>query len=242
MAMILLIDDDTLTVDSLQPLLTREGHRLLVDRPSVDTLRHLVLAQPDLVILGIDGGEHGWGYMRQVVALAAHPVLLLLGSGNDLDRAQGLELGAADCLLKPFLVLELIARVRALLRRDISDGARPSHDAFVDGDLAVDLARCEVRREGRLVWLSATEYRLLVCFIQHIDELLTADHLAAMVWGTGRAGASAQVKLYVYHLRQKLEPDPSHPRRLLTRRGQGYLFQRLAGLPFGFSGEPSAGR
>jgi DNA-binding response OmpR family regulator len=231
MANIFLVDNDALTTDSLQPVLTREGHRLTVYRPCIDTLRRLVLEQPDLVILGVDAEDHGWEFCRQLLSFATHPVLLLLASGNELDRVHGLELGAADCLLKPFLILELIARVRALLRREAIEGPRAPQSSFVDGNLAVNLGRREVRLNGNFVPLSATEYRLLACFIQHVDEVLPVERLLTLVWGGERSGGEDHVKLYVHHLRRKLEADPAHPVRLLTRRGQGYLFQRLEGQP-----------
>jgi two-component system response regulator VicR len=229
MASIFLVDSDPQTIDSLQPVLAREGHRLDCAHPNIDALRRVVVAQPDLVILGMDGEERDWEFCRQLLVFAGQPVLLLLASGKELDRVQGLELGADDCLLKPFFMLELVARVRALLRRESLDGNRRPQSLFVDGDLTVNLLRHEVSRGGHDVPLSATEYRLLACFIYHIDELLSSERLLALVWGKGRVDESNLVKLYIHHLRQKIEPDPAHPGRIVTHRGEGYVFRRLVG-------------
>ena len=229
MADIFLVDSDTHTIDSLKPVLAREGYRLDCAHPNIDALRHMVIAQPDLVILGVDSDERDWEFCRKLLIFAGQPVLLLLASGNELDRVQGLELGAADCLLKPFFILELVARVRALLRRDSLNGTRLPQSSFVDGDLAVNLVRHEVSRSGRDVTLSATEYRLLACFIHHVDEILSSEQLLTLVWGEGRAAAVSLVKLYIHHLRQKIETDPAHPTRIITHRGEGYVFRRLEG-------------
>ena len=123
---------------------------------------------------------------------------------------------------------ELVARVRALLRRDTAHGPRLLQSLFVDGDLTVDLMRREVRLDGHSVRLTATEFRMLGCFVQHVGEVLSPKRLITHVRGGQQAISRGNVKLYVCHLRQKLESDPAHPRRILTRRGDGYIFTRLS--------------
>jgi len=225
---VFLIDDDAATAEALQPVLTREGYRLECVRPGLDAIRRMLFAEPDLVILSINSHDPDWEFCHQILVFHDKPLLLLLSSGDELDRVQGLELGADDCMLKPFLMIELVARVRALLRRDTAHRPLLSRSLFVDGDLMVDLMRREVRLVGHSVQLTATEFRMLACFVQHVGEVLSPERLITHVWGGQQAISRGNVKLYVWHLRQKLESDPAHPGRILTRRGDGYIFTRLA--------------
>ena len=225
---VFLIEDDAATVEAVRPVLTREGYRLECVHPGLDAIRRLLLAEPDLVILSINSRDPDWEFCHQVLVFHDRPLLLLLSGGDELDRVQGLELGADDCMLKPFLMIELLARVRALLRRDTTHRPRLSHTLFVDGDLTVDLMRREVRLDGHAVDLTATEFRMLACFVQHAGEMLSSERLITYVWGAQQAASLGSVKLYVCRLRQKLEADPARPRRILTRRGGGYIFTRLA--------------
>ena len=225
-AKIFVVDTDVATVRDIRPVLAREGYQVEYAQPGRDALRRILLEHPDLVILGMGQTDEGWQFCRQLVNLVDQPLLLLLASGDEQARVKGLDLGADDCMVKPVPLLELVARVRALLRRKIpSTGWR--QDLFLDEELAVDLGRQEVRFDDQLVALTPTEFRLLACFIQRAGQVLSRDLLLAEVWGPRHQQAEGLVKQHVHHLRKKIERDPSRPRHIVTERGMGYRFQVL---------------
>jgi DNA-binding response OmpR family regulator len=228
-ASILVIDDDPLTVTSLQSILRQEGYRVDGSPLGQPALHKLLRDEPNLVILGINRPDPGWPFCRQLLKLHHGPLFLLLASNRETDRVRGLQMGAADCLSKAtYGNVELVARVHALLRRDPNRGAAARPDLFVDGNLQIDLARKQVRLDDQLVSLTPTEFRLLACFLEHVDAILSPRQLADRLWGRDQARPRAAIRPHIHYLRQKLEPDPDHPRRIVTCRGKGYLFQRLA--------------
>lgn len=228
-ARILLIDKDTVTIERVRPALEREGYRVSEARPGLDAIRMTLSGDLGLVILGMEVDEEDWNFCHRLLTFLDIPLLLLLGSDDDLDRVRALDLGADDCMFKPALLVELIARVRALLRRNSGAIPRKHTSFFVDDNLAIDLTRREVRLDGEPVAMTPTEFRLLACFVRHVGEVLSHDRLATQVWGPSQARGRDTIKQYVHHLRQKLEPDPSQPRRLVTRWGEGYMFQPVTG-------------
>jgi DNA-binding response OmpR family regulator len=227
-ASILFIDDDTAIAKELQPAFLAEGYQLHHALPGLDAIRRMLVDQPDLVILSVDSQEKNWQFCRRLLTFLDGPLLLLLSTVNELDRVKGLELGADDCMTKPVLTEEVIARARALLRRIDSRASRSERSYFVDEDLVIDLTRREVWRNGQPVALTPTEFRLLYCFTMHVGELIPHERLVIHVWGPNWPGARDTIKIYVHQLRRKLEPDPDHPRRIVTRRGEGYMFRTLA--------------
>jgi DNA-binding response OmpR family regulator len=187
----------------------------------------MLAERPDLVILDLCAEESDWRFCRRLLTFLDCPLLLLLSTTNTMDRIIGLELGADDCMVKPVLTEEVVARVRALLRRSRSPIARSRRSYFVDGDLVVDLTRAEATLSGRPVPLTPTEFRLLSCMVRNVGEVLSHKQMAQELWGEEHDGARSAIKQYVYQLRQKLECTPSHPIRILTRRGRGYLFSSV---------------
>ena len=227
-ASILLIDNDTATIQKVQPALRQDGYEVACAQPGTDAIRMVLVDQPDLVILGINSQQEDWEFCQRLMTFLNHPLLLLLSTKSQMDRIKGFELGADDCMIKPVVIVELAARARALLRWSASQSSRQPHSLFVDGDLTVDVVRREVQRNNQPVALTPTEFRILVCFIKHVEEALSHEEIVAEVWGPNRDGGRDILKLYVHNLRQKIEPDPSHPKRILTRRGEGYVLKRLA--------------
>lgn len=225
---ILIIDDDIGTLEEVQWALTRDGYQVSVAQAGVDAVRKMLVNEPDLVILGVDTQERDWRFFRHILTFKIQPLLLLLSTEDMMDQVKGLELGADDCMTKPFVLVELMARTRALLRRSANSTSRQQRSLFVDGDLIIDLTRREVRLDDQPIRLTPTEFRILSCLISQVGEVLTHKRIIMQVWGPNYEGEHGILKPHIHSLRRKLEPDPSQPQRILTRRGEGYLFRRLA--------------
>jgi two-component system KDP operon response regulator KdpE len=181
---------------------------------------------PDVVLLDIAmPGMDGFEVLRQLRAFSDVPVIMLTARDDVLDKVKGLELGADDYVTKPFDHLELLARVRAVLRR--IDMPRPASKtpSFQSGDLTMDFAAREVRLAGERVPLTATEYKLLYHLVRNAGHVLPHATLLARVWGREYVDEIDYLRVYIRRLRRKLEQDPEHPRSILTERGVGYRFQ-----------------
>lgn len=228
MAYILLIDDDLEAIQGIQPVLAHEGYQVDHALPGPLALRTALLEEPDLVILGIRPHDREWQFFRRLVSVLDSPLFLLLSSADKLDRVKALDLGADDCMVKPVLLIELVARVHALLRRDGSGLSWRKRNYFVDGDLVVDLTKRSIRFNNEPVALTAIEFRVLSCLLHSVDMVVPHERLVTQVWGPGYTGSHDFVKQHIFQLRRKLEADPSHPQRIVTRRGEGYMLRRLA--------------
>jgi two-component system KDP operon response regulator KdpE len=181
---------------------------------------------PDVVLLDIAmPGMDGFETLREIRTFSDVPVIMLTAKDDVLDKVKGLELGADDYVTKPFDHLELLARVKALLRR--LDMPQPTSRApsFHSGDLAVDFAAREVRLRGEVVPLTATEYKLLYHLIRNAGHVLRHETLLAKVWGREYVDEVDYLRVYIRRLRRKLEEDPEQPRHILTERGLGYRFR-----------------
>jgi len=181
---------------------------------------------PDVVLLDIAmPGMDGFETLRRIREFSDVPVIMLTARDDVLDKVKGLELGADDYVTKPFDHLELLARVKALLRR--LDMPQPTSRApsFRSGDLEVDFAAQEVRLRGEPVPLTATEYKLLYHLVRNAGRVLRHETLLAKVWGREYVDEVDYLRVYVRRLRRKLEEDPERPRHILTERGLGYRFR-----------------
>ena len=225
---ITLIDRDRPAVHEVQSTLAQAGYHVEHALPGRNAMRQVVLDEPDLVILAIEADEAGWQFFRRVLSFLEVPLLLLLAGAGCLDRATALSQGAAACLLNPVSMVELQAHVQALPRQSLSPADRRAKNYFWDGDLVVDLTRWEVKIDDEPVALTPTEFLLLACLIKHAGRVVSHDQLLLEAWGSDYDTYRESLKQYIHHLRRKLEPDPAHPRRILTRWGRGYLFQRIA--------------
>ena len=225
---ILVVDDDAKITSFLRRGLALEGFDVTVANSGAEGL-HIVSEQPpDLLILdimmpGIDGIE----VCRRVRAAGDDvPILMLTAKDTVADRVKGLDTGADDYLVKPFALEELIARVRALLRRSARAGKEEAVRPVVltYGDLSLDTGSREARRGDRAIELTAKEYELLLLFLAHPRQVLTRDMLMEKVWGFDYSGESNVLEVYIGYLRQKLEAG-GEPRIIQTVRGVGYVLK-----------------
>lgn len=179
------------------------------------------VCRPDLVILdlGLPDGD-GVDFVREFRTWSAAPILVLSARSTEDDKINVLDAGADDYLTKPFAVGELLARVRALLRR--GRGGELESATFAFGEVTVDFAHREVSRGGSAVKLTPIEYRLLGVLIANVGKVMTHRQLLREVWGPAYSGSSHYLRVYVGHLRHKLEHDPAQPRHVLTETGVGY--------------------
>jgi two-component system, OmpR family, KDP operon response regulator KdpE len=181
---------------------------------------------PDVVLLDIAmPGMNGFEVLREIRAFSDVPVIMLTAKDDVLDKVKGLELGADDYVTKPFDHLELLARVKAPLRRPDMPQPTSRAPSFHSGDLTVDFAAQEVRLRGEVVPLTATEYKLLYHLIRNAGHVLRHETLLAKVWGREYVDEVDYLRVYIRRLRRKLEDDPEQPRHILTERGLGYRFR-----------------
>jgi DNA-binding response OmpR family regulator len=187
--------------------------------------------RPDLVVLDVSmPPPDGFEVCRRIREISQVPILMLTVHDGTLDKVRALDLGADDYLTKPFDHLELLARLRALLRRASSSPVTPGSDTDTE-DLSLDHATREVRVRGEVVRLTSTEYRLLEELVRHAGTVLPHRHLMEQVWGPGYVGDAHYLKVFVRRLRRKLGDNPEHPRYIQTEWGIGYRFFPSLPLP-----------
>ena len=222
---VVVVEDEKLIRRFVRTSLEEEGCRVFEAATSAQGLLESGRQKPDLVVLdlGLPDGN-GIDFIRDMRAWSDAPILVLSARAHEKDKIQALDVGADDYLTKPFGVGELRARARALLRRKIrgGEGATP---LVVFGNVQVDLSRRVVTRGGETVHLTPIEYRLLGVLLANTGKVMTQRHLLREVWGPSSVESNHYLRVYVGHLRQKLEDDPTQPTYLLTETGVGYRFQ-----------------
>jgi len=227
---ILIVEDDAALMLGLTSAIGDEGYEPHAARTGPEGLRLAQELKPDLILLDIMlPGMSGFEICKRVRDdRIPSKILILTARDEEDDKIFGLELGADDYMTKPFSLRELLARVRAMLRREEAVPAPTPGDAaerFAFGDVVVDFKRREVRRAGRLQELTNREFRLLEYLIRHPGEVLTRERLLEENWGYEVHPTTRTVDNHVLRLRKHIEPDPEHPRYLKTVRGGGYLFE-----------------
>ena len=220
---ILIVDDEPEIVRGLEDNLRFEGYQTLSATNGEDGLRLAASEAPDLVLLDIMMPRlSGWDVCRELRRKGIDvPVIMLTARGEEADRVRGLELGADDYLAKPFSLRELLARVRAVLRRP---GPRRKFEEFAFGDARVRLAERQAFRGGVEVALTRKEFDLLVYLVEHRGEVITRNRLLDEVWGYERFPTTRTVDTHILRLRRKFEVDPDRPAFIQTVHGQGYRF------------------
>ena len=221
---ILIVEDEPAMVAGLRDNFEYEGYEVISAGDGVTGLERALKDSPDLVVLDVMMPRmSGLDVCKQLKAQRpAVPIIMLTARGQEIDKVVGLELGADDYVTKPFSVRELMARVKAVLRR--SSSTMPAQEIYRFSDVEVNVRSNEVRRNGALVDLSSKEFALLAYFIAHPVETLSRDRLLDAVWGYENYPSTRTVDTHIVHLRQKLEPNPEEPRFILTVHGSGYKF------------------
>ncbi len=228
---LLIVDDDADIVESVRLGLGLQWRDVeVISAATGDEALTLIEEQrPDLVLLDVGlPGRNGYDVLRELRTFSEVPVVMLTARGETLDKVRGLELGADDYVTKPFDHLELLARVRAVLRRLDLNAPTARVPSFRSGPLEVDYAAGEARLGGQRLELTPTEFRLLYHLVRNAGWTLTHETLLARVWGREYTDELEYLRVYVRRLRDKLGDDPERPRFIRTERGRGY---RFVGVP-----------
>ena len=219
---ILVVDDEPAIVEIVRDYLTDVGYRVSTARSGDDALRQIRSILPDLIVLDLGlPGLDGLDVARVVRQSSRVPIIMLTARGDEADRVVGLELGADDYLIKPFSPRELLARVRAVLRRSATEPESPERPLVI-GEMIVDPERRSVNVGGRVIELTATEFDLLVRMARAPGRVFTRVQLLETVHGVAVDAGGRAIDAHIKNLRRKIEQDPHRPQRLLTVHGVGY--------------------
>lgn len=223
--LILVVDDEERMIGFIRMNLEIEGYRVIQARNGLEALEKTRDELPDLIILDVMMPEmDGFETLKLLREISNAPVIMLTVKADEEDKVRGLELGADDYVTKPFSPRELASRVKAVLRRAEMGAPGDKSLIKVDDYLQIDFARRCVIAGGREVKLRPTEYRLLYHLVNNAGWVMSHDMLLSKVWGYEYRDEAHYLRLYINYLRQKIEPDPAHPRYILTERGLGYRF------------------
>jgi two-component system alkaline phosphatase synthesis response regulator PhoP len=224
MAKILIVEDEPNMVSGLRDNFEFEGYDVITAPDGVVGLERALSDSPDLVVLDVMMPRmSGLDVCKQLKAKRPSiPIIMLTARGQEVDKVVGLELGADDYVTKPFSIRELLARVKAVLRR--ARTLPKEQDSYAFGDVQVNLRSCQVSKLGKQLEVSSKEFELLKYFLCHVGETLSRDRLLEDVWGYEHFPTTRTVDAHIVRLRQKLEPKPEEPRFILTVHGTGYKF------------------
>jgi DNA-binding response OmpR family regulator len=230
---VLVVEDEPTLVETLAYNLTRQGYEVFTATDGPGGLEMARKERPDVIVLDIMlPGLDGFEVCRILRREMSVPILMLTARTDDVDKVVGLEVGADDYLTKPFSMRELLARVKALLRRvrlireEVSaEMGNAEAERLEFGDLVIDLTRHEVRRKGEILRLTPKEFDLLAFLARNRRAVLSRDLILERVWGWDYVGGTRTVDVHVRWLREKIEPDPANPVRIITVRGIGYRFE-----------------
>ncbi len=225
---ILLVDDEPLYLRLLKVNLESEGYEIITARNGEEALEIVSQSIPNLIIMDVMMPKmDGISACNRIRQFSNVPIILLTALGEEQDRVNGLNIGADDYVVKPFSATELVARVKAVLRR--TQGQKDSNEStiFTHGNLRIDIAKAEVWKDDHQIYLSATEYKLLIHFAHQLGKVLTAEDLLSATWGSSYKEEKEILWVSIARLRQKLEDDPHTPVHIVTRTGLGYQMPLL---------------
>lgn len=221
---VLIIEDEALIADSVSYALRKEGFDVMIAADGAQGLAMARERDPDLIILDIMLPLlSGLDVCRAVRGESSVPIIMLTAKSEEVDRVVGLELGADDYVIKPFSMRELIARVKAVLRRSKMAFEGGRQDVITVGDLVVDGERRMVRVGNKVLHLPLKEFELLRLLAKNKDRVLTREFLLDSIWAEDAYGNTRTLDVHIRWLREKIEEDPSSPRRIVTVRGVGYM-------------------
>jgi len=220
---ILVVDDEPKLVRLVREVLTATGYSVMSTGSGENAVEMAALEKPDLIVLDVvlSGTLDGYEVARRVREFSDVPIIMLTAKARESDLLHGFDSGADDYLTKPFSSKELLARVRAVLKR--SRRELEGETDIVCGELRVDLARRQVTVSGKPVQLTPTEYNLLQQLAQHRNQVMLHEQLLTAVWGPEYRDDVDYLRAYVRYLRQKLETDPANPKLIITSQGVGYM-------------------
>ena len=242
MTSVLVVDDEPSFTEALSVGLRREGFEVRTAADGRAALAEISESEPDLVLLDVMlPGMSGLDVCREIRKQSRVPLIMVTARAEEIDAVVGLEVGADDYVAKPYRMRELVARMRAVLRR-ASDQSLPSLSSrppsqpsdplpqpqLIEGDVVLDIDRHELRVRGELVSLALREFELLAYLLSHAGRVVTRDSLMQNVWGYDYVGDTKTIDVHVKRLRAKIEDDPSSPKRITTIRGLGYRYERAS--------------
>ena len=227
---ILIVDDEPRYLRLLEANLRSDGYDVVSAADGLQAVEMFSADPVDLILMDVMMPNlDGFAACQRIRQFSNVPIIILTAKGEEQDRVRGLDMGADDYLVKPFSATELLARVRAVLRRSqVSKDVNQSR-FFVHDNLRIDFARAEVWRGNQLVFLSATEYRLLLQFTHNVGIVMSAEDLLSSVWGAEYRSDKEILWVSIARLRQKLEEDAHAPKHIVTRSGLGYLMPPIEG-------------
>ncbi|MDM8519220.1 response regulator transcription factor [Anaerolineales bacterium HSG6] len=222
---ILLVEDDILIVDSLMYSLQKEHFQVITTGDGLEAITLAEQKQPDLILLDIMLPTlDGWEVCRQIRQTSVVPIIMLTAKGDEFDRVLGLEIGADDYLPKPFSFRELLARIRAIFRRQEFDRQRQAHKIISVGNIRLDETAHQLYNGDAPLTVTQKEYDLLRTLMSRSGEVITRNELFDIIWGTDWVGDHRTLDVHIRWLREKIEINPSRPKYIQTVRGVGYRF------------------
>lgn len=228
---VLLVEDEESFIDALLVGLTREGFRVEVARDGYEALERFDVVRPDLVLLDVMLPRiSGIDVCRQLRKRTQVPIIMVTAKSSEIDTVVGLEVGADDYVTKPYRIRELVARMRAVLRRNARETAAVPDlgtGSVVVGDVALDPEEHRVTVDGEPLNLPLKEFELLHLLLANAGRVLPREVLIDRVWGSDYVGDTKTLDVHVKRLRSKIEPDPANPVRIVTIRGLGYKYERI---------------
>lgn len=225
MAKILVVDDEVSIVNIISFSIMKEGFECITANDGEEGLELFKKENPDLVLLDIMMPKmDGYSVCKKIREISDVPIIMLTARADEVDKVLGLEMGADDYVTKPFSNRELMARVKANLRRTVDKSSLPKSKVGDFGDLSIDFDRYEVRKNNEPINLTLREYELLTFLATQKSQIFTREVLLEKVWGYEYFGDVRAVDVTIRRLREKIEDDPSKPRYIITKRGIGYYF------------------